>query len=103
MSMRERIAQAVSDEEWQRFRLSLKGLPTKEKLQALDVYYSSWPHTHVTEDLPGGTSTSGRDDCDVCIQVDNYIKALCRGGQLRRGATLIEMATCGWSSDWIIR
>jgi hypothetical protein len=61
---RELIDVAVMNKTWQQLRVSLKGIPTTEKLKALDEYLktSTHPLKHV--------------------QVDNYINALKRGGQL---------------------
>lgn len=74
-----RIAKAVDDEEWQEIRLSMKGIPTESKLKMLEWYYGYGDHQYITKDC---------DDCDVCIRIDNYIKALCRGGQLNPGESL---------------
>jgi hypothetical protein len=63
----QRIAQAVDDEDWQRFRVSLKGLKTPAKLVALHAYYIN------------GINQPGYTD-DIFIRVDNYLKALARGG-----------------------
>lgn len=85
MTSIERVHQAVDNEEWQRFRRSLKGTSTEEKLTRLCVYYlDNAPHIYPTDIEPCG-------DCDVCIRVDNYIKALCRGGQLYPGESLNTM------------
>lgn len=78
-----RIAEAVDNEQWQEFRVSLKGLSTRDKLARLKHYYT------FSED----------DNADVSIRVDNYIKALCRGGQLFRGESLESMIRCGWNPD----
>lgn len=56
---------AIRDPEWQAFRLSLKGLSTTEKLRKL----RGWLARH-------SSSEKAR------IQVQNYINALKRGGQL---------------------
>ena len=56
------IKPAISDPEWQRFRLSLKGLSTETKLERL----AQWPI---------------RDRQDQ-VRVWNYLNALKRGGQL---------------------
>jgi len=70
---REGIDAAVDDDEWQAFRLSLKGVPTAEKLDQLDYYLKSTnpactpEEAHVRE-----------------VRVDNYINALLRGGQLKK-------------------
>lgn len=74
-----RIAKAVDDEEWQEIRLSMKGIPTESKLRMLEWYYGYGDHQYITKEC---------DDCDVCIRIDNYIKALCRGGQLYPGESL---------------
>lgn len=87
-----RIAQAVDDEEWQKFRVSLKGQSTANKLHKLEEYYEygdSRTHEHnefVNVDM----------DCDFCIRVDNYIKALCRGGQLYGGESLQTALASNW-------
>lgn len=78
-----RIAEAVDDEAWQEFRVSLKGLSTQTKLWKLEEYIKS------NCGAAHNTSLDVRvPDCDYCIRVDNYIKALCRGGQLYPGETL---------------
>lgn len=56
---------AIKDAGWQKFRKSLKGLSTAEKLRKL----KGWQRQH-----PGKQSA---------IQVANYINALKRGGQLK--------------------
>lgn len=81
-----RIAQAVDNDEWQRFRHSLKGVSTEAKLVSLRTWWHEHNHGHVIK-------RSDIEDvlqygCDYCIQVDNYIKALCRGGQLYPGESL---------------
>lgn len=70
-----RIAQAVDNEEWQEFRQELKGCHTNFKLYKLTMYFTGWQgpeHSHTADD----------SDCDVCIRVNNYLKALARGGQI---------------------
>lgn len=61
-----RVAEAVDDEDWQRFRVSLKGLPTAEKLRRLRLAYLE---RYNEEEV-------------MRIRVDNYLKALARGGQV---------------------
>lgn len=85
-----RIAEAVDNEEWQQFRLSLKGLSTEDKLSRLDRYWNSECASYVTFDV------HDIGDCSICIRVDNYIKALCRGGQLYAGETLYTMVEADW-------
>jgi hypothetical protein len=58
------ILRCVDDAAWQKFRLSLKGLSTNEKLKKLRSYKAN---------------NSGR--C-VTVRVENYLNALRRGGQL---------------------
>lgn len=59
------VYHSANAERWQKFRVSLKGLSTREKLYCLADY---WKH------------------CSRCftneIRVNNYIGALIRGGQL---------------------
>ncbi len=70
-----RIAQAVDDEDWQKFRVSLKGLPTQTKLDRLKKYwFADGAQVHAAYQAR---------DCDCCIRVDNYLKALARGGQIK--------------------
>ncbi len=56
---------AIRDTEWQKFRKSLKGLSTEAKLRKLHT----WQQTH-----PGHKAK---------VQVQNYINALKRGGQIK--------------------
>lgn len=80
-----RVHEAVNNEEWQSFRRSLKGISTRDKLEKLCEYYlDNAPHISSFDLEPCG-------DCDICIRVDNYIKALCRGGQLYAGENLLKM------------
>jgi hypothetical protein len=86
-----RIAQAVDDEEWQEFRVSMKGVATEGKLVMLQDYYEAMfcDHRHeepVSLDL----------NCDICIRVDNYLKALARGGQLESGVSLEKALEADW-------
>lgn len=59
------IQWAINHDEWQKFRLSLKGISTEDKLKRLDDWLVN---------NRGGEKTT--------VQVDNYINALKRGGQL---------------------
>lgn len=67
------ISQAVNDAAWQRFRKSLKGLSTSQKLEHLEMYCQRREKD--------GNRLSRMDQ----VRVDNYINALLRGGQLKRG------------------
>ena len=80
MSTKEEIRRAVDQQEWQIFRIRLKGKPTRTKLELLREYFDE----KVSGDCLDGTDSYD----DVCIRVDNYIKALCRGGQLHAGESL---------------
>ena len=106
MTRRERIAKAVDNEEWQKFRLSLKGTSTQDKLARLREYFKSFEHGHSALGRPYYDSQGYKclhNDCDACIRVDNYLKALARGGQLRKGVSLTNMVSSDWSHDWIIK
>jgi hypothetical protein len=35
-------------------------------------------------------------NCDICIRVDNYLKALARGGQLESGVSLEKALEADW-------
>lgn len=58
----------VRNHKWQEFRTSLKGLPTTSKLIMLQRWF-----LHPPAEIPRRA---------VNVQVDNYINALKRGGQL---------------------
>ena len=62
----EEIDKAVSSDEWQKFRKSLKGLSTSSKLQKL----SQWVSKH-------------KGSKKAKLQASNYRGALRRGGQLK--------------------
>ncbi len=63
---RAEIKEAVADNEWQTFRLTLKGVSTAEKLDALE----DWLETH-------------KSSRKAQVQVTNYVNALKRGGQIK--------------------
>jgi hypothetical protein len=79
-----RIAQAVDNEEWQKFRLSMKGVATRHKLDMLVDYYD--------DNVVYNDSVTQQEIEDVKIRIDNYIKALCRGGQLEPGMTFAHFS-----------
>lgn len=62
---REQIQRATKDMDWQHLRLEMKGMPTREKLQACADFLRR----------------RGNDATARCC-IDNYINALKRGGQL---------------------
>jgi hypothetical protein len=96
-----RIAQAVDNEEWQQFRVSMKGIDTESKLQALKEYYEQQPHrlvkisARVYQDHRTATCVVDYE-CDTCIRIDNYLKALARGGQLFKGSDLPHALLLDW-------
>jgi hypothetical protein len=100
MDYMERVLEAVRDPEWQKFRKSLKGIDTASKLNNLRDWYNDRPHTHRVETFAsGGSLTHDRDTCAPCVQLDNYLKALARGGQIPAGINIV--VAVGW--DWNIR
>lgn len=74
----ERIRECVyfiyDAEEWQLFRVSLKGLTTQQKLRMLELRYDTWI-----------TSIYNETARVEKVRIDNYIGALVRGGQLAAG------------------
>lgn len=71
-----RIARAdvqkhVTDSEWQRIRVSMKGMSTSDKLTTLEEYWNT-PRMII-----GHTEREARR-----VRVINYLTALKRGGQL---------------------
>ncbi len=72
------IACAVADENWQSFRMSLKGLPTDVKLAKLLSRYETASRIANMEPTTLHLEAWKR----TRIQVWNYLNALRRGGQL---------------------
>ena len=97
-SYKERVARAVNNELWQEFRLALKGRPTKEKLALLrDYYEEGFYHRTGPCTVRGCVLPIGPEAFEDCkIRIDNYIKALCRGGQLYPGESLETALANGW-------
>ena len=62
---------AIHNKEWQAFRLSMKGKSTQEKLAML----RTWRRKH---------TANGQLSKAAQVQIDNYINALKRGGQLSK-------------------
>ena len=88
-----RIARAVDDENWQLFRVSMKGESTTEKLRMLEKYFDE---AHEAAQALPTRERQIQETEDVRIRVDNYIKALSRGGQLYPGESLETMLKCDW-------
>lgn len=75
----ERVAEAIRCENWQRFRVGLKGRPTSEKLRGLRLYLEH---------------EFGIPCCNFdtrSLQVYNYLGALSRGGLIDPGATIKQL------------
>jgi hypothetical protein len=89
MTYAEVVAKAVNDEKWQKFRKSLKGMSTADKLSELEAY---WDLTH---DPVSTFDKRHHEECAVCTRVDNYLKALARGGQLFAGVSLDQAMQLG--------
>jgi hypothetical protein len=69
----------VQDAEWQKIRVSMKGVSTSRKLEILNAYMHS--KGSLSEPLEGGVYDITLDR-RYKVQIDNYINALKRGGQL---------------------
>lgn len=68
---------AVGNKTWQSYRLAMKGKSTSEKLAML----RTWRSRHmVNGKLPRATE----------VQIDNYINALKRGGELSESGRIIH-------------
>lgn len=70
------VYKAAGAEEWQKFRVSLKGLTIREKLYALQWYWD----VHIACGV--STYPAPEDWARQVIRVNNYLGALKRGGQL---------------------
>jgi hypothetical protein len=84
------VQEAVSDQEWQAFRKSLRGMSTARKLHELHEYFVIAEYRHSDYDSSDGPFEK------IKVQIDNYIKALCRGGQLYPGESLQTALDNGW-------
>jgi hypothetical protein len=99
---RQDIVDAIDDEDWQEFRISLKGRRTKAKLALLASYFNEGKYHFENRD----GELSCWPDCELdvdaivyfhyMVRIDNYIKALCRGGQLYAGESLKTMLETNW-------
>jgi hypothetical protein len=74
----------VQDVEWQRHRLGMKGIPTRDKLHMLEL----WAQGRNAHGVFRSSSEEGGEDlrwgfCRATdVQISNYLNALKRGGQL---------------------
>lgn len=91
MTYMQRVLDAVNDDVWQDFRRSMKGKSTEDKLCMLRKYWTTYHD--------GNTEHTVSPICPVCIQEDNYLKALCRGGQLYSGMSLQKALDDSWEVD----
>jgi hypothetical protein len=91
----ERIIKAIDDPEWQKFRISLKGQDTLVKLRRLREYYFNAGHYGSWSGEIHSDSSLVSDNCDICIRMDNYLKALARGGQLYPRINLEKFMNAG--------
>jgi hypothetical protein len=87
MTYAERVRVAIRDPEWQKFRRSLKGMDTASKLNNLRAYNQDSPHYFKEYNR----------ECPWCVRVDNYLKALARGGQLYAGVSLEQALAWDWN------
>lgn len=73
----------VRDQEWQKFRLTLKGVPTFKKLEMLNMRRDAniKANSHKLEVYV---------DRRHQVQIDNYINALKRGGQLNMDLEVVK-------------
>ena len=65
----------------------MKGVPTKDKLDMLELYYDGEINRLHKSRADMTQDEIDQEFGDVKIRIDNYIKALCRGGQLEAGMT----------------
>lgn len=69
----------TNDPEWQRFRLTLKGVPTFKKVEMLRIRRASYCG-----------SENMFPPRKYQVQLDNYINALRRGGQLNDAYEVVK-------------
>jgi hypothetical protein len=85
----DKVKRAVKDPDWQAYRVRMKGKPLETKVRMLRSYWA----LNCTGRHPEG------ELCRPCLRVDNYIKALCRGGQVRAGESLRSFIEHGWYEE----
>lgn len=83
-SVLEAVYESTSAEAWQRFRVSLKGFSSKEKLARLEY---RWKLMHRLEDE--GLTTPAHTRLER-IRIDNYVFALRRDGQLNKEFKIVK-------------
>ena len=82
----QQIWDAVADDNWQRVRISMKGITTEQKLKVCHLYYIEH-------------ASNQTEKREVDIRIDNYLKALCRGGQLYAGSGLDKALELNWKLE----
>ncbi len=93
-----RITEAVNNEKWQKFRRALKGSATSYKLERLLLYYNQGLyHFKLNQACDCGIEVTEAEWENYKIRIDNYIKALCRGGQLYPGESLQTALDNNWN------
>ncbi len=75
---KEEILSSTADSDWQSFRVTMKGMTTSEKLDRLSFY-------RMTKLLPDDSLQRVHE-----VQIDNYINALKRGGQLNSNLGVVK-------------
>lgn len=98
MASREQILEAVADENWQMYRKAMKGKATKQKLRMLSYYYDEGLY-HYRGLCTYECGLPKKDEqvwMNYQIRIDNYLKALARGGQLYPGVNLKEALDKDW-------
>lgn len=83
-TIRYAVYEAPGAEEWQKFRVSLKGLTTREKLYALGWYYDM----HVS--VGSGAHMTREDWSRHILRINNYLGALKRGGQVNSQLQVVK-------------
>ena len=91
-----RVKTAVADPKWQEFRKGLKGLSTQDKLTDLRQYFER-TRKQWLGNYTGSRTSDYSKYLDASVQVDNYIKSLCRGGQLHPGESLQTIIQKDWA------
>lgn len=81
---------AVENQEWQEFRISLKGLSTEEKLDRLDNLRAS--KMDQKGEMPYERFLPRRWQ----VAIDNYVQALYRGGLVRPLALADSISKAGF-------
>lgn len=79
-TIRHAVYLALSAEEWQKFRVSMKGMNTHQKLYRLKKRYDTRVLNAVAKTIEW--------DYERC-RIDNYIGALVRGGKLNRQLEIV--------------